>query len=191
MRLAWLALVIGACGTDEGSLLEISAPDGPENVARLEIVLANPDKIETVEDQRLAPRDFAGTEDVRYYRQRATAGVIVGVGRADGFVLRLEPNIASVPEKIFVPFLVAYDAQDNVIGVGAVLDENHEPTSITIEGGMTRKYFVVSSGCPGPNSSDAKSGLMNCAPVPPVPCRISTALRTRPAASRCGVPRVR
>src|SRR5690349_19373873 len=141
MRLASLVLVVAACGSDEGSLLEISAPEGPENVARLEIVLANADKVETVDGQRIAPRDFVGTENVRYYRQRATAGVIEAVGRADGFVLRLEPNIADVPEKIFVPFLVAYDADDNVVGVGAVLDENREPTSITIEGGMTRKYF--------------------------------------------------
>ena len=142
MRLASLVIAVAACGTNEGSLLEISAPEGPENVARLEIVLANADKVEDVEGQRVAPRDFVGTESVRYYRQRATAGVIEEVGRANGFVLRLEPNITDVPEKIFVPFLVAYDAQDNVVGVGAVLDENREPTSITIEGGMTRKYFV-------------------------------------------------
>ena len=88
MRLAWSLLVVAACGTDDGSLLEISAPDGPVNVARLEIVLANADKIEDVEDQRMAPRDFVGVEDVRYYRQRATAGVIEGVGRAHGITSR-------------------------------------------------------------------------------------------------------
>lgn len=142
MRLAWVALVVAACGSEEGSLLSVRAPEGPDGVARLEIVLANANKLETVDDQRLAPRNFAGSEVVRYYRQRATAGAIEGVGRADGFTLRIEPNITSVPEKIFIPFLVAYDAGDNVIGVGAVLDENAEPTSITIEGGMTRKYFV-------------------------------------------------
>ncbi|MDQ3334107.1 MAG: putative metal-binding motif-containing protein [Myxococcota bacterium] len=111
-------------------------------MARLEIVLADAGKVETIEGQRLAPANFAGSESVRYYRQRATAGVIEGVGVADGFTVRIEPNIAMVPTQIFVPFLVAYDAQDNVVGVGAVLDENLEPTSITIEGGTARKYFV-------------------------------------------------
>lgn len=142
MRYAWLVLVVAACGAEEGALLQIRAPEGPENVARLEIVLANENLIETVDGQRLAPRDFAGSEDVRYYRQRATAGELHAVGRADGFLVRLEPNIAMVPEKTFIPFLVAYDAQDNVVGVGAVLDETGEPTSILVEGGGARKYYV-------------------------------------------------
>ena len=142
MRLAWMLVLVAACGMEEGSVLTIRAPEGPDGVARLEIVLAIADKVETVEGQRLAPANFAGHEAVRYYRQRATAGVIEGVGTADGFSVRIEPNIAMVPEKIFVPFLVAYDERDNVIGVGAVLDEDLEPTSITIEGGGARKYFV-------------------------------------------------
>jgi hypothetical protein len=142
MRFVWVLLLVAACGTEEGSILTIRAPEGPDGVARLEIVLANADKIETIDGQRLAPANFAGTESVRYYRQRATAGVIEGVGVADGFTVRIEPNTAMVPENVFVPFLVAYDAQDNVVGVGAVLDENFEPTSITIEGGTARKYFV-------------------------------------------------
>jgi hypothetical protein len=142
MRLAWVVVLVAACGTEEGSVLTIRAPEGPAGVARLEIVLANADKIETIDGQRLAPANFAGEEAVRYYRQRATAGVIEGVGAADGLSVRIEPNIAMVPEKIFVPFLVAYDDHDAVIGVGAVLDENLEPTTITIEGGAARKYFV-------------------------------------------------
>jgi hypothetical protein len=142
MRLAWVVLAIAACGSEEGSVLTIRAPEGPDNVARLEIVLANPDNVETINDQRIAPKNFTGGEAVRYYRQRATAGEIDGVGHADGFTVRIEPNITSVPDKIFIPFLVAYDAQANVVGVGAVLDEALEPSAITIEGGTTRKYFV-------------------------------------------------
>lgn len=143
MRLAWLAwLAVAACGSEDGAILAIRAPEGPDSVARLEIVLAVDGRVDTVDDQRKAPRDFAGVEAVRYYRQRATAGVIEGVGRADGFTLRVEPNITMVPERTFVPFLVAYDTGDNVIGVGAVLDEQGEPASITIEGGAARKYFV-------------------------------------------------
>ena len=142
MRLAWVVVLVAACGMEEGSILTIRAPEGPVDVARLEIVLANADKLETIEGQRLAPANFAGEEAVRYYRQRATAGVIEGVGAADGFSVRIEPNIAMVPEQVFVPFLVAYDAHDVVVGVGAVLDDNLEPTSITIEGGAARKYFV-------------------------------------------------
>jgi Putative metal-binding motif len=143
MRLAWLALLaVAACGSEDGTILAIRAPEGPDGVARLEIVLAADGRVDAVDDQRKAPRDFAGVEAVRYYRQRATAGVIEGVGRADGFTLRIEPDLAMVPDQTFVPFLVAYDADGDVIGVGAVLGEQREPASITIEGSAMRKYFV-------------------------------------------------
>ena len=41
---------------------------------------------------------------------------------------------------------------------------------------------------PRRNSAPAKPAPQNCAPVPPVPCMISTALRTTPCASFFGVP---
>src|SRR5687767_11606132 len=123
MRLAYLVLVVAACGSEEGTILTVTAPDGPDNVARLEIVLANadPTTITELQDQRVAPNMLAG-ESARYYRQRATAGAITDVGGVDGFSVRIEPNLVMVPEKTFVPFLVAFDAQDNVVGIGAVLD---------------------------------------------------------------------
>ena len=39
---------------------------------------------------------------------------------------------------------------------------------------MTMKCVAASSNWPGPNSSPAKSGRMNCAPLPVVPCSTST-----------------
>lgn len=143
MRLAYLLLVVAACGTEEGTLLTIRAPDGPAGVARLQIVLASadPDAITELGGQRVAPTELAG-ETVRYYRQRATAGVIDGVGIADGFTVRIEPNVAMVPEKTFIPFLVAFDAEDNVIGIGAVLGLDGEPSTVNIESGGTLQYIA-------------------------------------------------
>jgi hypothetical protein len=57
--------------------------------------------------------------------------------------------------------------------------------------GRMMKYFAASSSCPGPNSSPPKLRDRNAPPVPPVPCRIITALRTTPDASRRAVPSVR
>lgn len=143
MRLAYLLLLVCACGTEEGTLLTIRAPAGPDHVARLEIVLANADQatITDLADQRVAPSTLEG-ETVRYYRQRATAGAIESVGAADGFTVRIEPNLVMVPEKTFIPFLVAFDAQDNVIGVGAVLDLEGNPSTVDIESGTTVQYIV-------------------------------------------------
>ncbi len=56
--------------------------------------------------------------------------------------------------------------------------------------GRMRKCVRASSNWPGPKSTPANSGRRNWCPVPPVPCRIRTALVTRPAASRRGVPSV-
>lgn len=143
MRLAYLVMLVAACGSEEGTILTVSAPEGPDNVARLEIVLANadPKTITELADQRIAPTMLAG-ETARYYRQRATAGAIEGVGTADGFSIRIEPNLVMVPEKTFIPFLVAFDAQDNVVGIGAVLDVEGQPSAVTIEGGGTVQYIV-------------------------------------------------
>jgi hypothetical protein len=150
--------------------LTIRSPDGPTNVARLEIVLANPDKIDSIQNQRVAPNSFTMSEEVRYYRERATAGSIEGVGAVDGFTIRIEPNIVEVPEKRFIPFLVAYDAQENVVGVGAVLDLDGEPSEITIEGGAARKYFVDMVGLvpmdPALGMGERQSLYVRCGDVP-------------------------
>src|SRR6266481_3952305 len=48
------------------------------------------------------------------------------------------------------------------------------------------KCLLASSGCPGPNSSSAKDSPRNCAPLPVVPCRISTAgAPGRPSVRTC------
>jgi hypothetical protein len=164
MRLAYLAL-LAACSVEEGSLLTVRAPDGPDNVARLEIVLANAaeDRITTI-DQRVAPT-MLDAERARYYRQHATAGVLSGVGEADGLTIRIEPNLAVEDQKQFIPFLVAYDAKNNVVGVGAVLDSAGEPSSILIEE-TTRQYFVdmvaLKPMDPAVGMADRESILLAC-----------------------------
>jgi hypothetical protein len=60
-----------------------------------------------------------------------------------------------------------------------------------IASGMIMKYSAASSGWPGANSSPARLGRNQLAPVPVLPCSSSTALTILPAALRLGIPRVR
>ena len=60
-----------------------------------------------------------------------------------------------------------------------------------VESGMIMKYSVASSGWPGANSSSARLGRNQLAPVPVLPCNSSTPLTILPAALHLAVPRVR
>jgi hypothetical protein len=57
--------------------------------------------------------------------------------------------------------------------------------------GRIRKYRLASSRPPAWNSTLANSGRRNWAPLPVVPCRISTAFCAWPCGSRTSVPIVR
>jgi len=138
-----IAALAGGCGADEGAVLVVRAPDGPGAAARLEIVLANAsgDAITDLDGQRVAPGAF-DAEPVRYYRQRAAGGEVAAIAALDGFTLRIEPNLPEVPERAFVPFLVAYDAQDQVIGIGAVRGGDGLPMAIDVSTDARIEYVV-------------------------------------------------
>ena len=122
-----------ACSGDVGLVLTIDAPDGPGAARRIEIVLASPapGATETVDDQRIAPGALEG-EAVRYYRQKAPAGSVAKVARVDGFVIRIEPRDGADRDEPFVPFVLAYDEADALIGVGAVLDPDGLPAALEV-----------------------------------------------------------
>jgi hypothetical protein len=138
-----LLVCLPACGSDAGAVLTVVAPDGPASAARLEIILANsdPSTITHVDGQRVSP---AGLEEekVRYYRQRAEGGAIVDVTRLDGFVVRIEPNDDAADDRTFIPFMVAYDAADHVIGIGTIADEAGQPAAVEVREDLTTQYTV-------------------------------------------------
>ena len=145
MRLLSFGLiVVAACGdSQQGALLTVNAPDGPSTASRIEIVLAsaNPATIDDIPLQRQRPTDLSG-EPVRYYRQRATAGVVpIGANGMDSFAVRLEAD-GSVPDDALIPFLVARDDNNTILGIGAYL-ENDRPAPVTIVPGQLLGYEIT------------------------------------------------
>jgi len=141
----WLALcllVVAACsGPDNGALLTVNAPDGPASASRIEIVLADPATVEDVTGQRVAPSNLTA-ESVRYYKQRAIAGAVTSVDTVNGFSVRIEPDANVVPESDLIPFLIAYDDTDRVVGIGAVLDDAGLPGTVTVSADQLIRYQV-------------------------------------------------
>lgn len=166
MRLLILTVVVAACGgSEDGAILTVSAPSGPESADRLEIVLAGAETVATVERQRLRPGSFENAS-VRYYRQRASGGEVLGVSTLDGFVIRIEPNVEQAADEQFVPLLVAYRGE-NVVGIGAVVDENGNPAPVEIKDGELAEYIVAMVPL---TVTDAADGLDD-GEIVSVPCR--------------------
>ncbi len=135
-------LVVAACGgTEQGALLVLDAPEGA-TAERIEIILASADPaaIEDVQNQRVQPADL-DQEPVRYYRQRAITGELDNVGTLDGFTVRLEPNL-DVPEGELIPILFAFDAQDQITAIGAVID-NGMPQPVEIVDDQLLRFEVA------------------------------------------------
>lgn len=137
---------VAACSKlDDGALLSIdTAGAGPQTAGRIEILLANAkdSAITEVDDQRVRAGDLA-QHGVRYYRQRASAGVVENVAPVDGFRVRIEPNGELVAEKDLIPFLIAYDGADQIIGIGSFLDANGQPDKIEIRSDVLRVYDIT------------------------------------------------
>jgi hypothetical protein len=113
--LAWSVSILGACDLG-GAHVTLVAPDGPDKVTSLRVVLASPADIATVEGQRVRP-DALDTHAVTYFRQRTTAGAIRNLNaRVDGYALRVDPDPA-IADSAFIPFLLLYDASGAITGV--------------------------------------------------------------------------
>lgn len=144
-RLAALVALVTACGgSEEGTLLVVEAPEGA-TAERVEIILASADPatIESVEHQRTQPSALS-EEPARYYRQRAITGAVDDVGTLNGFAVRLEAN-SDIPDGELIPILVAFDAQDQITAIGAVMDDLGNPTPIEIARGRVVKFTVAMS----------------------------------------------
>jgi hypothetical protein len=133
---------LGAC-SEEGAHLTLSAPNGPPGAASYRVVLATPDVVPVIADQRRAPTKLA-TETVTYYLQRTDAGVMVGtVEHADGFTLLVEPNPA-IADTTFIPFVILYDASERIVGIATFHASDHspDPSPIQVLHGEVDKYTL-------------------------------------------------
>jgi hypothetical protein len=164
-----LVAVAAACGDngDSGALLTVVAVDGPDSATRIELVLANAssDTIETA-DQRAQAGDLA-QEEVRYYRQRAIAGEVKEIDRVDGFRVRIEPNEELVTERDLIPFLIAFDKDDHISGIGWFADANGEPDKIEIRADVLRVFEITMA----PMTETAGEGGIGTGEVLTVSCQ--------------------
>jgi hypothetical protein len=144
---AWpiaLALLTNACSTDEGAHLTLTMPPGMAPASRLQIVLASADPamIETVDHQRVAPKQ-RDEESVVYFRQRATAGGLTGP-IDNGFELRITADPITHPDASYVPFVLLYGADDALTGIATLrMGDDPMPQPITIVDGEITKYTLA------------------------------------------------
>jgi hypothetical protein len=119
-----LGLLLGACA-DEGAHLTLHAPDGPIGATSFQVVLASPDLIPMIANQRTSPKATA-VETVTYYLQRTAAGVPGSIDNVDGFTILVEPD-ASVADTAFIPFVLLYDDAKHLVGVGTYHADPQSP----------------------------------------------------------------
>ncbi|HTL34907.1 MAG TPA: putative metal-binding motif-containing protein [Kofleriaceae bacterium] len=115
----WLGLLLLASACSEsGAHFTLSAPDGPGTAASFKVILATPEQIPSIANQRVTP-DSTATQTVPYYLQRTVAGASEEpIDKVDGLRIKLEANFAAMPETTFIPFVLLYDAQGAIVGVG-------------------------------------------------------------------------
>jgi hypothetical protein len=109
-------LALGACA-DTGAHLTFDAPQGPRSADSFQVILARSDAIPSIQNQRTT---YGGTETqtVSYFLQRTAAGATSDkVDTVDGFTVRIAPD-ESVAESELIPFVLLYDGNDRIIGVG-------------------------------------------------------------------------
>ncbi len=145
MRLLAVSLLVVAACDDDGAHLTFRAPDGPANATTFQIVLASPDLVPVIGDQRIAPKGLS-TETVTYYLQRTAAGVTPDQGtidQVDGFTVLVEPN-ATIADTTFIPFVVLYDSTQHVVGMGTfhATTASTDPGEIIVQRGQIDRYQI-------------------------------------------------
>jgi hypothetical protein len=143
MRFAIVVVAALAACSEEGAHLTLSAPRGPISASSYRVVLATPDVVPVIDNQRVAP-DKMATETVTYYLQRTDAGVMVGsVDFVDGFTILVEPNPA-IDETAFIPFVILYDDSARIVGIGTfhASDQSADPSPILVPRGEVDKYTL-------------------------------------------------
>jgi hypothetical protein len=141
-RLLVPILLVAACD-DQGAHLTLHAAAGPVKAEAFEIVLASPDLVPVIDNQRVSPTAFTN-ETVTYYLQRTTAGGIATgkIDAVDGFTVQVEPG-AGITDKAFIPFVVLYDQDEHVVGMGTFhADDQSPPSPILVPRGKVDLYPI-------------------------------------------------
>ncbi len=170
-------LALGACA-ETGAHLTFDAPDGPSNAEAFSVILARPDTIPSIPGQRTT---YGGmeTQTVSYFLQRTTAGATSDkVDHVDGFTVRIAPD-DSVGESELIPFVLLYDGNDRIVGVGTYrAGDTPTPSPILVVRDEIDKYTlsfervdevtdlddpapgqVVRITCPGEDQTEFTSGI--------------------------------
>ena len=134
-----------ACSADDGAHLTFSAPMGPTKAASFDLVLATPDLVPAIRNQRLGPSGTAA-EEVTYYLQRTTAGAESehgSIAKVEGFTLRVEPN-TGISDTAFIPFLLLHDEAGALVGIGTYhAGDSTDPAPIVVRRGEIDRYTLV------------------------------------------------
>jgi len=138
-----LAMTAACSSGGDGAVLTFDVPAGLVAASRIDLVLASDDApIEEVFPQRKRTGTL-DKEDVVYFRQRTAVDSIVGITSLFGFEVRIEPDVALVPDTTFIPFALIYNAQDVLVGVGSVNNDKGTPSAVIIKPGLQLSYTVT------------------------------------------------
>ncbi|MEP6861913.1 MAG: putative metal-binding motif-containing protein [Deltaproteobacteria bacterium] len=141
MKALIVCLLATGC-SEQGANLVLSASGGPANASSYEIVLASSDLVPVIGNQRVSPTAFEA-ETVTYYLQRTAANASGSIDKVDGFRVLVEPN-PQVAETTFIPFVLLYDADHQLVGVGTYeADATGAPSPIMVKRGEVNEYPIA------------------------------------------------
>lgn len=111
------AVLWAAACAETGAHLTFSAPAGPREAASFRVVLATPEKIPSIQNQRVQLGDNAA-QTVSYYLQRTVAGASEdSIDKVEGFTVRIAPD-GDFADTQFIPFVLMYDDAKQIVGIG-------------------------------------------------------------------------
>ena len=140
---AWVLVVAAAC-SESGAHFTLSAPTGPDSAASFQVILATPQQIPSIANQRMSP-DSMATQTVPYYLQRTIAGASEEpIDHVDGLRIKLEANFPAMSDSTFIPFVLLYDAHGAIVGVGTYRAEQAVmPSPVIVMPDEIDKYTLV------------------------------------------------
>jgi hypothetical protein len=134
-------LLLAAAGCSEnGAHFTLSAPEGPETAASFRVILATPESIPSIANQRVSP-DAMATQTVPYYLQRTVASE-AKIDQVDGLRIKLEASFA-MNETTFIPFVLLFDDQGGIVGIGTYrADGQTMPAPVLVMPNEIDKYTL-------------------------------------------------
>lgn len=132
----WLGFAAMVCACSEsGAHLTLSAPNGPGQAAAFRLVLAMPEDVPQIANQRVSPSEDA-TQTVPYFLQRTIAGA-EPIDHVDGLRIRLAPD--AFEEQKFIPFVLLYDSAGVIVGIATF---QTPPSPVIVVGDEIDKYVL-------------------------------------------------